>query len=463
MSQLPEPPWLRSSPVPIEPTAALSIEPTVALSIEPTVALSIEPTVATPYDRGVATAARVDEVSASGRWIPTGAGVALRVLGSIMLAYLAVTGGAYRFGPVVAVTSTVTILAPFAVIVFRAADRERWATWAAVAMILGGAIITPYVGSGYFFCGVVVLIAWGRLATRVSVGVSVAAGVLMLALVGLRTAAADAPVLVLGYAAGVLAAVLFGVNRHQLRQRQAQERALIARSRELQQRSTELIAQTELTRAETARVAALEERNRIARDIHDVLAHSLGGLVRQLDAAEALLVERHDIAGAADRLRSSRALAVDGLREARLAVSELRSAEPPEHEQDLVAAVRKIAYGPVGLQLGVELDVLGEIVPVPTRVCDALVAVTREALTNAAKHASGKRVSVTLAFGEASIRLEVGNPVGGPPDEELATSGGGVGLTGLRERMTAVGGSLAAERIGNRWLLSAGWSPRDGE
>ena len=105
------------------------IEPTAALPIEPTAALPIEPTAATPYDRGVATATRVDDLPPSGRWIPTGAGVALRVLGSVALAYLAVVGGAYRYGPALAVVSTVTMLAPFAVIVFRAADRERWATW----------------------------------------------------------------------------------------------------------------------------------------------------------------------------------------------------------------------------------------------------------------------------------------------------------------------------------------------
>ncbi len=446
--------------LPIEPAAALPIEPAAALPIEPTAALPIEPAAATPYDRGVATATRVDDLPPSGRWIPTGAGVALRVLGSVALAYLAVVGGAYRYGPALAVVSTVTMLAPFAVIVFRAADRERWATWSAVVMIVGGAVITPYVAGGYFFCGVVVLIAWGRLPTRVSVAISAAAGLLMLALVALHTPGSDGPVLVLGYAAGSLAAVLFGVNRHQTRQRQQQERDLVARSRELQQRSAELIAQTELTRAETSRAAALEERSRIARDIHDVLAHSLGGLVRQLDAAEALLVERHDIDGAADRLRSSRELAVDGLREARLAVSELRSSEPPETEQDLVAAVRKIAYGPVGLQLGVELDVLGQPVPVAGPVRDAFAAVTREALTNAAKHASVTRMSVTLEFAEASVRLEVGNPVDRPADTVLATTGGGVGLDGLRERMTAIGGSLSYGRVGNRWLVSADWSPR---
>ena len=95
---------------------------------------------------------------------------------------------------------------------------------------------------------------------------------------------------------GVL--IAFGLNRRQY---------------EVQARQTEqLLEQTRLAQSEHARAAALEERGRIARDLHDVLAHSLGALSVQLEVAEALLAERGDAEGALDRVRQSRRLAVQG-------------------------------------------------------------------------------------------------------------------------------------------------------
>ncbi len=212
----------------------------------------------------------------------------------------------------------VTVLSSFAVIALRTLGRDRDATRAAAVMLVLGAAVTPVIAGGYYyFLGVVVLLTWGRLTVRAAVALAAAAGVLLLALVARGGFDADglggdSLGVLLAYGAGVLAAILFGINRHQAHERRRQERELVARSLELEQRSAELIAQTELTRSETARAAALEERSRIARDIHDLLAHSLGGLVRQLDAAEALLVERRDVDGAAERLRVSRELAVGG-------------------------------------------------------------------------------------------------------------------------------------------------------
>lgn len=426
--------------------------------------------VATSYDADVAPAARADALDpALVEPAPvTPAATALRLLGAAVLAVIAVQNGAFAQGAAAAVLVVATMLGSAAVIALRTLGRDGAATWAAVVMLVLGAVITPVIGGGYYyFLGVVVLLTWGRLAVRAAVVVAGVAGVLMLALVARAGVGGENLGILLAYAAGVLAAILFGVNRHQTHERRRQERELIARSRELEQRSAELIAQTELTRSETARAGALEERSRIARDLHDLLAHSLGGLVRQLDAAEALLVERRDVDGAAERLRVSRDLAVEGLREARAAVGELRWADRPapgsdraDPPTDLEAAVRRLAYGPVGLQLGAELDVLGTPVPVPADVADAFVAVTREGLTNAAKHGPAAWVSVSLTFEPTSIRLELANRVDAPADPQLAGSGGGLGLVGLTERMTSVGGTLRAGREGAHWLLSAEWTVR---
>lgn len=444
--------------------------------------------VAASYDQGVATAARADEplnpppvtppTSPSTAAAPppvelpsppvTPAGTALRVLGAAALAFLALQNGALSHGVAATLLVVVTVLSSFAVIALRTLGRDRYATGAAAVMVVLGAAAAPVIAGGYYyFLGVVVLLTWGRLPVRVAVAVSAAAGALLLALVARDGVVGENLQILLAYAAGVLAAILFGVNRHQTHGRRRQERELVIRSRELEQRSAELIAQTELTRSETARVAALEERSRIARDIHDLLAHSLGGLVRQLDAAEALLVERRDVDGAAERLRVSRDLAVEGLREARAAVGELWSAarpapgtDPTIPPTDLAAEIRRLAYGPVGLQLGAELDVLGTPEPVPADVAEAFVAVTREGLTNAAKHGAGARVSVSLTFEPTVVRLELANRADAPADPKLAGSGGGLGLLGLTERLAAVGGTLSAGREGAHWLLSAEWRVR---
>lgn len=109
--------------------------------------------------------------------------------------------------------------------------------------------------------------------------------------------------------------IAFGLNRRQY---------------EVQARQTaQLLEQTQLAQSEQARAAALDERGRIARELHDVLAHSLGALSVQLELAEALLEERNDTAGALDRVRRSRRLAVQGLVEARNAVAALRASEVP--------------------------------------------------------------------------------------------------------------------------------------
>ncbi len=83
------------------------------------------------------------------------------------------------------------------------------------------------------------------------------------------------------------------------------------------------------------------------------------------------------------------------------------------------------------------------------------MACCREALTNVNKHAPSAGVSCTLLFAEHQARLEVVNASGRPADGDLSSSGGGAGLTGLRERLQLVGGDLDAGPEGARWVLTA--------
>lgn len=359
-----------------------------------------------------------------------------------------------------------TVLAWAAMVGLVVIGLGHWSRWQAVAasvMMLAGAAVSPfanYVPSYFVVVGGLVLIGQVRVRLRSALLATAASAVVLTASAIL---AGDLGWTVVAVVAGVGAVALGGINRRQARERDRQGRELVARSRELELRSQELIRQTELTLTETTRAAALEERGRIARDIHDVLAHSLGGLVVQLDAAEALLTERGDVAAAAARLRVSRALAVEGLQEARKAVNELR--EPASAEVDLPAALTPLVRGPVGLGVGAALDVVGVGRPVSGPIAAALVAVTREALTNVNKHAPGGPVVVTVVFG-ADLTVEIGNPLptSGEHDHPLlAESGAGIGVRGMRDRLAEIGGTLRAGAEGRRWLVVAEISFPEGE
>lgn len=211
-----------------------------------------------------------------------------------------------------------------------------------------------------------------------------------------------------------------------------------------------MLAQTRAAQAEHARAAALDERARIARELHDVLAHSLGALGVQLEVAEALLAEHGDPERAVERVRGARRLAAEGLVEARDAVAALRHDVPSlaDAVRALAAAYRRDHGGEVTVAVrGAELNL-------PPAVAVAMQRVARESLTNAAKHAPGAPLQVTLDVRAEALRLEVLD--GGVTMQEAAdTAVAGFGLAGMRERLELVGGRLAAGPDGGGWRVVA--------
>lgn len=194
-----------------------------------------------------------------------------------------------------------------------------------------------------------------------------------------------------------------------------------------------LLAQERAARAAEAESAALAERARIAREIHDVLAHSLSAQLVHLEAAR-LLIER----GAGreqirERVVAARGMAREGLAETRQALSALRGEMSPLEVflSELIATAD-----------GADVTVTGEKRPLPAEASQAVRRVAQEALTNARKHAPGAEVRISLDYGEREVTLDVRDS-GGPPGE-LAGSGAGYGLLGMRERAELLGGSLAA-------------------
>ncbi|MFB9904934.1 sensor histidine kinase [Allokutzneria oryzae] len=215
-------------------------------------------------------------------------------------------------------------------------------------------------------------------------------------------------------------------------------------------RSRELLEQTRLAQQEHARAAALDERARIARELHDVLAHSLGALGVQLEVAEVLLTDKGDVAGAVERVRRSRRLAAEGLAEARRAVAALRADVAP-----LAEAVAELAEQH-RTNHAVDIDVITEGEPrfISSAATVALLGTVREALTNAAKHAPGASVTLALSYQVTGIRVDVRNA---PPNRVVVAGDevGGFGLTGMRERVALVGGTLATTPTDDGgWLVT---------
>jgi signal transduction histidine kinase len=209
------------------------------------------------------------------------------------------------------------------------------------------------------------------------------------------------------------------------------------------------LADAERAREEHARAAALAERANAAREIHDILAHSLGALVLQLDALDAVLdAETPDHGRAAELLARARALAVEGLSEARQAVGTLRADTPP-----LIDGLRQLVGAAAH---GSSLEISGTPRALSAESAVALRRTAQEGLTNAAKHAPGAAPKVQLAFLPAEVVLTVTDAGGvhnGAPGS-LADTGGGYGIEGLRERAELLGGTVTAGRLQAGWQVT---------
>lgn len=356
---------------------------------------------------------------------------------------------------------------------------DRWydAARLAVVGLCGGVLagLAPAtVGAAFAF--VAVIGAALRLRLRDAVGVTaVTFGALGVAFAfGDQGAGALA-----GYTLGLLVALLGSYNTLQYRVRSRQ--------------ATQLAVETERATGEEARAARLDERSRIAREIHDVLAHSMAALSIQLEAAH-LLAER-TTGGERDRLLAhlerARMLTRDGLDETRQALGTLRGDPLP-----LASLLGELAAGyraDTGSPVTVAVD--GDPSALRPDVTLAVLRVAQEALTNTRRHGGGSPVSVDLCCGHDGTVLRVadhvehrgagvapvpgevgdgcdplagaaGRPSSGaaPGPSGSATPGpsgggagpaatGGYGLVGMRERAALLGGSLVAGPAGRGWVV----------
>ena len=219
------------------------------------------------------------------------------------------------------------------------------------------------------------------------------------------------------------------------------------------EQSAALLAQRERLEAEQRRADLLDERARIAREIHDVLAHSIGALGIQIQAARSVLTDYSDVDKAVELLTAAQRMAAEGLTETRRAVHALRDDTLPlADELAKVTTTYAERY-----HVTASLDTEGDPRPVPADATVALLRVAQEALVNAAKHGAGKPVTVRLDYGAAEVRLTVSNEVDATArgTVELSTANAGYGLTGMRERLRILKGTLEAGRAENCWIVTA--------
>ncbi|MFZ3499243.1 sensor histidine kinase [Streptomyces sp. 5.8] len=208
---------------------------------------------------------------------------------------------------------------------------------------------------------------------------------------------------------------------------------------------TQLVQQETLTEEERARRTLLEERSRIARELHDVVAHHMSVISIQAQVAPYLVENPSE--ELKENLAGIRANAVEALTELRRVLGVLRSEHPdeaagPHHPQPTLAELDGLVDNVRAAGLDVTTEIAGIRRPLSPGVELTAYRIVQEALSNCLRHAPGSRVEVGVAYGPRDVHLCVANTA--PTRPAPPTMGGGHGLLGMRERAGMLGGELAA-------------------
>jgi signal transduction histidine kinase len=199
-------------------------------------------------------------------------------------------------------------------------------------------------------------------------------------------------------------------------------------------------------RESRARWAVSEERSRIARGLHDVIAHTVSVMVVQAGAARRVAATRPE--QARDAMTSIESTGRQALGEMRRLVGVLRNRDEPTtlDPQPRLADVPALVEQAREAGLDVDLDVWGEPRPLPAGVDLSAYRIVQEALTNVRKHAGPASVQVQVRYGPQSLHIEVADD-GRSSAVHAGTNGNrGQGLIGMRERVALYGGKLEVGR-----------------
>ena len=310
----------------------------------------------------------------------------------------------------------------------------------------------------------------GSAGARLSLQASLAVTAETIAAFFIAAIASHAPIeAVIGWSTGFLGMWAFGLTR----------RAYILRAVEAE----ESLEQARRAHMAETQAAALAERARIAREIHDVLAHALAAVSVNLQAAEGLLDAVPDkgpeLAKAIECVQRAGALTKEGMAETRHAILALRdddasapagyAAQPARHPEEapdanaasarsgsrLTSRLQSLAdeHGAAG-DAAVKFTVAGTPRPLTPEEAMAVYRTAQEALTNARKHAPGQPVSITVTYQPDDVTLLISSALPDPGQAgPLARAGTGYGLTGLRERAALTGGTLTAGPEDGQWQV----------
>ena len=225
----------------------------------------------------------------------------------------------------------------------------------------------------------------------------------------------------------------------------------------------ERASRAEREREIAARVAIAEERSRIARELHDVVAHSMSVIVLQVGAV------RHRMTDASARerdvLENVEAMGRAALSEMRRLLGAMRD-EGDEVEltpSPGLAELDHLVDDVTAAGLAVEVRAVGEPVPLPPGLDLSAYRIVQEALTNSLKHSGAAHVTVTLEYDPSDLRIDVRDDGRGTPTASADGARNGYGLAGIRERVKIYGGEMSAGPAPGGGFLLRARLPFDGE
>lgn len=216
-------------------------------------------------------------------------------------------------------------------------------------------------------------------------------------------------------------------------------------------RQQQTLSELRRTQAALAGDAARRERQRIAREVHDVVAHTLTVTLMHVNTARRAI--DRDPAAVRDALEEAETLGRQSLADIRRTVGLLRAeGEAPDTHalpdaSDLPALLD--SYRSAGMEL--RADVVGDLGGLAPASSLTLYRIVQEALSNAAGHAAGEVVEIRVDVHGDDVEVTVSNAVGAPPGQRK----GGLGVVGMRERIALLGGTLDAGVRDGRWSVSA--------
>ena len=315
--------------------------------------------------------------------------------------------------------------------------RRRW-PMAVYAVVGVGTIVYSWLGFTSNVAGLGVLIAIYTVAAHLPLADALLAGGIyvigmFLSLLGTSQTSASAPDrFIAEFLINLLALALAWTVGVTVRTRRAYVASLEARA-----------ALLEREREDNARLAVALERGRIARELHDVVAHSVSVVVVQAAAAERLIDA--DPAGAREAMRIVASVGREALGEMRRVLDVLRDSgaggglAPQPGIDELDALARRMADA----GLPVELSVQGEERPLPASAALSAYRIVQESLTNTLRHAGPARARVMLRYLPDALEIRVSDN-GAGARASAVSEGGGHGLIGMRERVALFGGELEA-------------------